>query len=313
MEGLARKNRVTLFSFYNDEEQLTDLKRAKEICEHVYLWPRSNKYSKNDLLKGIFSDVPFTVYNYWDPMISNKLNDLLIQRHFDVIQIEHAVLAKYAFGLRSLCKVMDFHNLEYEKMERFGEIEKNIIKKKYANLTAKKLKRFEFGIPKRFDLCLTCSDRERFLLKQDAESADVICVPNGTDIYKRIASVVIRPIKYFLFVGALNADKNVDAVLYFCQDVLPRIQKEKPEIVFRVAGGFVPSQVKKLQEQAGVEVLGYVKDLKPLFGPDTLSVVPLRYGGGTRLKILESMALGVPVISTSIGCEGLEVKHESLS
>jgi len=311
MQQLAQNHKVSLFSFYTNNKQLEHLSEANEIFEHVYIEYHKEKYSILNLLKGTVLSKPFSTYNYWSTKTLKKLYEITQKNRFDVIQIEHTALAQYAKYMDCSFKVLDFHNLEYEKMERYAVFQQNALKKYYAKLTAKKLKNYELRVVREFDLSLTCSNREKELLQKANPNSEIIVVPNGTDIIDEMAleKQTKKPIKSILFVGALNADKNVDAVLYFFNEILPLILREQPDILFQIVGGSVPTEIQQLRKHPNVKVLGFIKDLKAILKPGTISVVPLRYGGGTRLKITEAMAHGIPVVSTTLGCEGLDVLH----
>lgn len=311
MEGLAKEHEVTLFSFYNDPSQLSYIKKAKEICKDVHLEYRKEGYSRLDLFKGLLSTTPFSIFNYWSAKAHAAISELVEYGNFDVIQVEHMVLAQYAENLTKVVKVLDFHNLEYEKMERYASLQKSFLRKRYAHLTSKKLKSYEFEILDKFNLCLTCSEREKRILTETKPGAIVQTVPNGADILRHstVNGNKTEPVKYLLFIGALNADKNVDAVRYFAHDIFPLLKTTNPGLIFRIVGGPVPAEIATLNNDPSIEVLGYVGNLAEVLNSATLSLVPLRYGGGTRLKILESLAHSVPVVSSSIGCEGIDVLH----
>lgn len=312
MEGLAKDHAVTLFSFYSDKRQLDYIENAKGICREVHLQFRPERYALANLFKGLILPKPFSIYNYWSAQTFTKLKQIADSTKIDVIQIEHTALAPYARLLDCPFKIIDFHNLEHEKMERYARFQTNILKRTYAQFTTYKLKRYEFQLVKQFDLCLTCSERERRILSHYAPKANLAVIPNGTDIRydKGKTAVSLRPVRNLLFVGALNAEKNVDAVLYFYHNIFPLVLKVYPNITLKIAGGAVPPRIQKLADEPNVDVLGFVEDLTTVLRPDTIAIVPLRYGGGTRLKITEAMAHAVPVVSTSIGCEGLTVEDK---
>jgi glycosyltransferase involved in cell wall biosynthesis len=320
LQGLARRFDVTLFSFYTEQSQLQFRSEAEKLCSDVHLHYREKKYAKLDLLKGLISPRPFSVLNYWSPEVFGLLQQLNREQHFDVIQAEHTVLAEYVGKLDCQIKVLDFHNLKYEKMQRFADCTDNTIQKIYARHTSGKLKKYELNLTKSMDLCLTCSEREKQLLQRARPDAKLLCIPNGTDIDSSAvdeqadASRKPHPVNSdtpaILFIGAFDAEKNVDAVLYFTEQIFPYILAARPDITVKIVGSPVPQVIAELDKDSRIEILGYVEDLTPLFNSKAIAIVPLRYGGGTRLKIPEAMAHGVPVITTSIGCEGLDVTHD---
>ena len=144
-------------------------------------------------------------------------------------------------------------------------------------------------------------------LRQMAPNTDVHVVPNGVDVQHFTPREVKRARETLLFFGTLSYGPNLDAVLWFCNQMWPRIRKARPEVKLEVVGLDPPSQVQQLENLPGVQITGFVPDIRPKLWSATATVVPLRLGGGTRLKILEALAAGCPVVSTSVGAEGLSL------
>ena len=308
--GLSKRHNITLCSFYSTDEELVGKEQAERFCEKVVMVKRKHSYSYLDLLKGLILPTPFSILNYYSNEMYKVIGDIMESRAFDLIQIEGSVLAPYGLTVSRTIKVLDLHNLEFEKMLRYGKFEKNILKKIYALITARKLKRYEMDIFGKYDFCLTCSEREKSIIENYKIRTKTICVPNGALVpdYSEVKDLNNNhdEIRHLLFVGPLNADKNVDCVLFFSREILPLIRNIRPDVKFIVIGKDAPSSVKELSKDSNIRIMGYVEKIEPYFGENVISVVPLRYGGGTRLKICEAMGLRTPVVSTSIGCEGQE-------
>jgi glycosyltransferase involved in cell wall biosynthesis len=156
-------------------------------------------------------------------------------------------------------------------------------------------------------LNVAVSEQDRAALKRLAPSARVAVVSNGVDLEEfRVEPGRDRGVA---FVGGLHWIPNLDALRYFCAEILPRLRELRPDVPVRWLGSASPEQQLQFRSQFGVDVSGYLDDVRPLMQASACHIVPLRAGGGTRLKILNSWAMGKPVVSTSIGCEGLAVSN----
>jgi glycosyltransferase involved in cell wall biosynthesis len=162
---------------------------------------------------------------------------------------------------------------------------------------------------RRFDKCIMVSEHDGDTLKRAGPDIDIAVVPNGVDAtaYRPLTNQSAAPV--LLFVGKMNYHPNVDGAIFFCQEVFPLIKQQIPDAKLLIVGSEPRDSVQALASE-DVTVTGFVESVVPYYQQALVSVVPLRSGGGTRLKILESMALGRPVVSTSLGCEGLKVTQE---
>jgi glycosyltransferase involved in cell wall biosynthesis len=169
---------------------------------------------------------------------------------------------------------------------------------------------YEHATWKKFDLCLVCSPAEKHELQKRAPMLKAEVVPNGVDLgYFTSTGTDIK--KHLLvYVGQMNWRPNVDAVLYFLKEMFPGIKAVVPDVSFSIVGHKPPVVVEELARQNGAVTTGYVPDTRPFVSQAEVFVVPLRIGSGTRLKILEAMAMGKAIVSTSIGCEGIGATHE---
>jgi glycosyltransferase involved in cell wall biosynthesis len=157
---------------------------------------------------------------------------------------------------------------------------------------------------------VTVSDGDLSRLREMAPGLPAVVVENGVDClaYRDLATFEKNGGHRLLYLGLMSYESNIDAVRWFAGEVLPLIRKDYPDTVFTIAGGEPAPEVSRLAEAAGIVVTGFVDDIKPLYRDNDLLVVPLRLGGGSRLKILEAFAAGMPVVSTAKGAEGLRVK-----
>jgi glycosyltransferase involved in cell wall biosynthesis len=228
---------------------------------------------------------------------------------FNILEIEQQHMALYLEALPSYVKlgtILTFLDIASVQHNRISQIERRPSRKLRAWLHSLMMRRWEPRYAQRFDRCITVSEADRRLLldKNPLLSADVI--PNGVDTvaYQRLSLSNGSPV--LLFVGRMKYVPCADAMLYFHEQILPIIRQKIPNVELWIVGSNPPHEVRQL-EGDHVRVTGQVDDVLPYYERASVCVVPLRAGSGTRLKILEAMALGRPIVSTSIGAEGLDV------
>jgi glycosyltransferase involved in cell wall biosynthesis len=179
----------------------------------------------------------------------------------------------------------------------------------YSWVQWQRLRRYEAELLHRVDHTIAMSHPDKVALRDVAPDVPITVVPNGVDL--TAYDKVDRPISYdLLFTGKMDFRPNIDAVLWFARYVLPLIQVQRPGTTFAVVGQRPHPRLDILRNLPGVTVTGYVDDVRPYLAGATVYVAPLRVGGGTRLKLLEAMVMGVPIVSTTVGAEGFPVVHE---
>jgi glycosyltransferase involved in cell wall biosynthesis len=279
-------------------------------------------YTPFEILRGLAGPTPVTVLNCWSPRSASQLANVLRSRQFDAVQIEGVHLMEYLPVIREArgCPaiVVDWHNIESEMMWRYAETTGNWAKKLAAKRTAKLIEGAE---NKLLDACVThtvTSERERQKLIARCPGAYIQVVPNGVDTGFYTAEKVAEACRRsgpcdskqtILFVGSMDYHANIDAVTWFSRAAWPEIARNHPHLDFTIVGRDPAPEVRALASDY-IHVTGTVDDVRPFYASAVAAVVPLRSGSGTRLKILEAMAAGVPVISTRLGAEGLDVEHD---
>jgi glycosyltransferase involved in cell wall biosynthesis len=183
---------------------------------------------------------------------------------------------------------------------------RNPAAKGYVYLQARKLRHYEDRMVGRFDTNLTVSARDRDLLLERVPAARVDVIPNGVDTEYFQASNGEQAANSLIFVGGLTWFPNYDAITYFNESIWPLIRARLPDATLTLVGR-MPSGFDTSRLPAGIDARGFVDDIRPLVANAAAFIVPLRVGGGTRLKILDALAMGKAIVSTSIGCEGIDV------
>ena len=318
--ALARRASLTYLGF-NRGGRATDppLRTRLEQLGNVdyVLVHRPGAYSIPNIVRGLAGRVPVTVWNFAASNMRAELRRLLAEHSYDLVQMEGVHLFLYVPLIRAAAShpklVCDWHNIESELMLRYSANTTNVPKRLYAARTARMLQRLEQELLEECDAHVVCSERERQNLLQRAPAACIRVIENGVDVdslAEPASHSALGPIERrrdLVFVGSMDYHANIDAVSYFVSGVWPQLHARQPELRFWIVGSRPAPEVLALGKHPGVNVTGTVEDVRPYYRGALAAVVPLRVGSGTRLKVLEAMAAGVPVVSTRLGIEGLDV------
>ena len=274
--------------------------------------PRGGTYRPVDLVLGALGKVPFSVRNYTRDSMRSALAALLDQERFDVVQLEIVHLGEYLPLLRNArhrpaIVACDWHNIESEVLHRYADSGGGFLRRAYARQAARQLEAYERRFVNLCDLHIVVSDRDREALVRYGTRAPIIHIDNGVDLrsfaFRPPAGSAAPP--QVLYVGSMDYHANIEAVGRFAAEVWPSIRRELPEAVFTVVGRNPHPSIRALGGRHGIEVTGTVADVRPFYHAASVLVVPILIAGGTRIKILEAMAAGLPVVSTARGAEGL--------
>ncbi len=241
--------------------------------------------------------------------MSKTLAHVLAENDIDVVQVESIHLMNYLPVIRAARSrpivVCDWHNIESDLMRQYAEREQGLARKTYARRTARLMNEFEIKALNEFDGHIVVSEQDAERLRQMNPQARILVIENGVDV-SYYASEQSAGKKRIVFVGSMDYHANIDGAVNFARNIWPVVRKQKPELVFTIVGRDPSPEVRALSSKDGVEVTGSVDDVRPFYREAIAAVVPLNVGGGSRLKILEAMAAGVPVVSTKLGAEGLD-------
>ncbi len=311
---LARRYDVTLLCFMRRAEREAPGAIADAIAgllpyADVAVFPIPQEYSRVrylwDHLRSVITRRAYVWYAYESEAFSARLDALLAAVDFDVVQIDSLDLAAYLPRLAPLPVVCVHHNVESALLGRRAGLEPSRLRRWYLRFQAKRLAQLEQEWCARVELNIAVSDADRDALQAAAPQGHYLTVPNGVDVETFTpAGAPSRP-EGIVSTGGLNWFPNADALKHFCADILPRVRALLPTASVRWVGRAPQERISDLWEAEHVELTGYVDDIRPYVQEAACFVVPLRVGGGTRLKILDAWAMGKAVVSTSVGCEGL--------
>jgi glycosyltransferase involved in cell wall biosynthesis len=230
---------------------------------------------------------------------------LLSERPFDLVQVESSQMALSRSSNR-IPFILDEHNIEYLLLRRLAEVESSPDRKAFGYVEAAKVRREEVQAWRHCDGAVFTSEADMGVMRAAFPEKPACVVPNGVDDeYFSPTDDEPEP-STVVFTGSINYRPNTDAVAYFIKEVMPRLLRVKPSARFVVVGQGAPDSLLRLAD-GNVEFTGSVPDVRPYIARAAVVIAPLRVGSGTRLKILEALAMGKPVVTTTIGCEGLSV------
>jgi sugar transferase (PEP-CTERM/EpsH1 system associated) len=269
-------------------------------------------YGRIDLVRGIIGPTPVSILNFTAPQVMDKIERVLAEDRFDIIQFEGVHLLAYARRIRQIAPnvplICDWHNVESEVQRRYAQSGESPARRLYARRTAQLLKRAEREVLQLANAHTVCSERERQMLLQEVPQANITEIPNGVDTAFFAAGAAGEGLRQnVVFVGSMNYHANIDAALFFAKAIWPGLRERRPDLRFVIVGSRPVPEIVELANQPGITVTGTVDDLRPHYGSAVMVVAPVRVASGTRLKVLEAMAAGVPVISTPLGAEGLAI------
>jgi polysaccharide biosynthesis protein PslH len=263
-------------------------------------------------LHSWFSRKSYQRLNSLVPELQDCLNEVLTQQRFDVVFVNfphlgHYVLRQSPPGAPAPVVIIDSHDVHYDLARQIATSKATFGRRLHARLNWRKLQREEIAAYEEADGVCVCSVADQQRLAKDAPAAKTVVIPNAADIEAmrpRPSDPAPDP-NMVLFFGLLASVPNVDGLQYFVSDIWPRVRAARPSAQFLIVGARPAPELRAL-EGSGVTIVGPVDDLQSYLAKAAVVVVPLRLGSGTRLKILESWAMARPVVSTSLGAEGLD-------
>ncbi|MFZ5863284.1 MAG: glycosyltransferase [Nitrospirota bacterium] len=313
IKRLAARHRITLLCLVDSEEDFA-AHRAElaALCERVIgvRWrPGVMGLLGRVVRSGAWGvRLPVVVLNKRSAELAAALRELLRRDSFDVVQIEWIQMAQHVaesdLPLLARRGILVEHDVAWIPLERRAAVAAGVARW-FWRREARLMQSFETAAAARCAAVVAMSSEDAARLAAQG-LRNVTVVPNGVDVgYYREGVAPTKDPRTVIFIGWWRHDPNVDGLLFFLRDIWPLIIRDAPDARLVVVGAPVPAVRRAAARAPRVELAGYVPDVRPHLRAAAVSVVPLRVGGGTRLKILESMAAGTAVVSTSVGCEGL--------
>lgn len=307
VRALARRHQVTVVTYpFDSDDGYAEGLRHQGVTVHVIDRTKPSSLRRRfDQLLSVASPMPFHVRELRSPAMQQALDGLVTGGSFDVVQIEGSQLCSLRVPSGPVL-VLDEHNVEYEVLRRMSEGERTALRRFFSALEYRKFRRTEVRSWRRVGGVAVTSERELQEVTRQAPAAVTAVVPNAVDPDHFRPDHTVEAPGSMLFMGTLDYRPNVDAVEYLVEEILPEVKGIRPDATLTIVGQGEPRILQRFRHP-GVTVTGRVPDVRPYLARAAAAVVPVRIGGGTRLKVVEALSMEKAVVSTSLGCEGLAV------
>lgn len=308
---LAKNHEVSLACIDQFNEAKDHLKELKRICKHVVVVPNPRIPKLKLLAKFLFSRKPFSVLRFESEALRSKIEELTESENFNVVQIGFGFMADYVKAIKgaNTAKILDDDELVFKALERNIPFEKNLplLTRIKNRIEARKMKSFELEIMDHFDHVITITKNEHDFIRKIKPGLPVSVVGIGHNPETFLNQDIEKESDTVVFIGSFSHKPNSDAVLFFAKKILPIIWRANPKVKFYVVGKDPTQEIKALQSDR-IIVTGFVDDPNIYLQKSLVAILPIRMGGGFRIKLIEYMASGTPVVGTRIGFEGLNPK-----
>jgi len=313
IKALGKENQIFLVGFISHRKDIKNISFLKKYCHKIRLFFNPNveaRFNKilNVMIRSLFSHLPFEVYRYYDKRLDDYVEKITLEEKFGAVHIDHINMAQYFPEEKSSLWVLEEHNIESASAFEIFKIEKSIIYKLFYLLEAIKFFFFERHILNKFDIIFAISpvDKLRLLAKKVRGRVEVLPTPiKVKKVYKKK-----RSSKNIISIGSLLWWPNKDGLIWFYKKMWRRVKLKIPEVKLIVVGELPAANVKKVFNKKDVDFIGYVNNPDEHLSEASLMILPLRIGGGVKIKMLTGLSRGVPVVATRKAAQGIKIRHK---
>lgn len=317
LRHLCQQHEVSLVSFGRVDDEPADVDHLRQFCRHVYLIPltRSQWQDARALWRSIWTGNPIVIERDSVPAFTQSLYQRIQEQPFDAVHADQTAMAQYALHARQLSRqpvltVLDQHNALYRVVERQAKYEVGW-RRWLWRWEGGKLKRYERGLCRQFDHIFTVTQEDQTNLlnllppaEAQRRRSQFTVLPISVQPPAQPAFPLAQESQHILHLGTMFWQPNVEGVLWFLQEVFPLIVAQLPNVQVTIAGKNPPPAIQTLASSQ-IQVTGFVPDPTSLLRQSRVFIVPVRAGGGMRVKILDAWQWGIPIVSTTIGAEGI--------
>lgn len=313
LKGLSEKNQVYLLSLFETPEEIEvhNIKKLERFCHKVEFLPSPSKKVSIPmlarLLRSLFSREPYTIWRHYSKSFSVRVGQLIQKESFDIVHCDILPIVYTIRNKENVFRSVTDHDVSYLKCLRMADDSSNLFLKTFCYLEAYKLKKLESQIFNEVELSIVVSEVDKKILQRICSGGRFEVIENGVDVNKFKPAPDKIELNTLLWVGGFNHYPNRQGIYWFLDKAYPLIKKKMPKIKLYLIGGCVTNKLRcYASADSSIKILGYVDDPIPYLQKATAFIAPVFSGSGTRLKLLEAMAAEKGIVTTSIGCEGIE-------
>ncbi len=310
LKQIALKNDVTLLALETQPTDKNSIANIEQLGVKVHLVQYASTLpplSAKTFCSALFKRRPITVARYDVPVYRETFRELLTTETFDIVHYEMFHTAQFHTET-DLPGVLSLQNVDSAIWQRLQRETEHLFYISAYWSQKRAFQRYERVLSPKFDVVTCTSEVDAAVFERYCAEGTVKVIPNGVDVTHFSPDYGSEDTAHLIYIGSMDWYPNEDAARFFAEEILPQIQKDVPDVKFTIVGGNPSERVQGLTAMEGVVVTGRVPEIKPYFAEATVFVVPLRIGSGTRLKILEALAMGKAVVSTHVGAEGLALR-----
>lgn len=309
LKQVAGVHNVYFLSFFLSKEEQASFKEIEKVCvwANAFWLPCAKSRLKLviGLIMNVFSSLPFIAQKYRNKRMQKQILQILKDRNIQLVHVDILPMMTYFHLFKDYPVILIEHNIESLLLKRRLKYTHSQVIKLFWRIQYLKLLYFEKKMIAKATCCVTVSNQEKEIAQEMSRMPMVEVVPNGVDVKYFIPQDSHSNANNILFLGSLQWFPNDDGLRYFCEKIYPEIKILSGDAKIIVIGKKNTSFIYNDR----INQVGFIDDVRPYMGSAAVFIVPLRIGGGTRLKILDAMAMGKAIVSTSIGCEGIEVEN----
>jgi len=310
---LTQQHEITIASFVRGDKS-AEIRELNRYCKAVYTIPiaRSIIADSYALIKSMTTNQPWIILRDNRDSMHQLVDKLTKNNHFDIIHVDQLNMAQFAERIKGTPKVLDAHNALWLLYKRLANTMAHGPQKWILNRDWPLLKQYEGDICNQFEAVTAVSDEDKIALQEAAgHNKDITVINISVDLDEMPLIERSDQADHVLHFGTMYWPPNIDGITWFLNEILPIVQQNRASTIIDLVGARPPqSIISRAQIEPHVNVTGYVADLTPYLEMAGVFIVPLRAGGGMRVKILEALARGLPLVTTTVGCEGIAVEHE---
>ncbi len=309
LKGLSKRHDIFLLSFVEPAEKI-DYGNIKSFCKHIDLVPKnSRKLLALKVVLNLFERSPFSLKVYNSKKMKDKIKATLAGNKFDLVHLDMANTAQFIDVVGHMPTFMAPHDSVTFNLSTVVKREKNLLIKFYRYMQFRKWRQYEKTMYAKYSKCFVVSDIDKQVLLSLNPKIDITVAPNGVDVDFFKPLNLKKEYPSLVFSGSMESFQSYDAILYFYDEIYVRIKKRIPDIRLYIVGKKPPDSVRALSKDSSVTVTGFVEDVRPYIDKCTVYICPIRCGSGIKNRLLEAMAMKMPIVASRKSCEALKVKH----